>query len=134
MDWSILIGAGSALGLSGAIRLIVHKWVNKKKDEMDTEAASIVNKEKLFTMFSDINEKLAAELSDMTQQLIGSHSKTAEIVNQRIKLTMENADLKTQNELLLKENEQLKKSLGELEAKLAKMEKQIKELELRTKS
>jgi septal ring factor EnvC (AmiA/AmiB activator) len=126
MDWSsIIIGVGSAggaLGLNEIIRAIVNKWANKKKDEMDAD-------EKMFTTFSKINEKLAAEMSDLTQKLIEAHSKTANIINQQITLTMDNADLKTQNELLLMENKQLKKSLGEMKGQIAEMEKQIKELQ-----
>ena len=132
MDWSsIIIGVGSAggaLGLNEVIRAIVNKWANKQKDEMDAE-------QKMFATFSEINEKLASEMSELTQKLIESHSKTAEVINHKITLTMENSELlmknkqlEAQNELLRKENVELKKSLNEFKEKQDKMERQIKEL------
>jgi predicted nuclease with TOPRIM domain len=161
MDWSsVIIGissAAGALGLNEAVRVIINKWANKKKEAVsvrdniaDLEAKDIVNREKTFAMLSGINDKLVDEMTDLTQKLIEARSQMSEVINHKITLTMENAELKAQNEifkkendqskkslaelkaqneLMHKENEQLKKSLSELEAKLAKMEKQIKELE-----
>jgi septal ring factor EnvC (AmiA/AmiB activator) len=133
MDWSsILIGLGSAsgaLGLSEVIRIFANKWANKKKDIVDLEAKDIFNREKMFSTLSEINDKLADEVSDLTQKLIAVHSKMAEVINDGITLTMKNGELKAQNELLRMENEQMKKTLGELKEKLSKMEAKIKELE-----
>jgi chromosome segregation ATPase len=147
MDWSSIIialgGAGGALGLNEVIRAIVNKWANKKKDAVSVqadvaslEAANIANREKMFTTLSEINDKLASEIAELTQILIDTRSKIAEVINHKITLTMENAELKAQNELLklqnerlLKENEQLKKSLEELKKEQATMKERIKELE-----
>jgi chromosome segregation ATPase len=140
MDWQlILTGIGSAisaLGLSEAIRIVVSKWANKKKDAVsvqddiaDLEAKDIANQEQMFTMLSDINQKLLGEIADMTQKLIDARSKISDVIMHKMSLTVDNADLKLQNELLKKENEQLKKALGELKEKQAQMEHRIKELE-----
>jgi chromosome segregation ATPase len=147
MDWSsIIIGigsAGGALGLNEVIRIIVNKWANKKKDAVDVqdnladlEAKDIVNREKTFVMLSQINDQLVEEMADLTKKLIEARSQMADVVNHKITLTMESAELKAQNELLksqnerlLRENEQLKKSLEELKKEQVAMKEQIKELE-----
>jgi cell division protein FtsB len=140
MDWSSIIiaatSAVSALGLSEAVRIIVSKWANKRKDAVsvqdgiaDLEAKDIVNREKTFARLSEINEKLVEEMADLTKMLINARSQMAEVINHKITLTMENAELKAQNELLRKENAELKKTLNEFVEKQIKMEHRIKDLE-----
>ncbi|MDR1182567.1 MAG: hypothetical protein LBL13_11375, partial [Bacteroidales bacterium] len=125
-----------ALGLSEVIRIFANKWANKKRDIADLEAKDIVNREKMFSTLSEINDKLVDEMANLTQKLIEARSQMSEVINNKLTLTMENGelkvqneDLKTQNELLRKENEQLKEYLHEQDEKIAKMETKIKELE-----
>jgi chromosome segregation ATPase len=130
MDTITLISTiAGAIGLSSAVQLIVTKWANRKKDDVDVRSADIANREKEFTMLSGINDKLVDEMAELTQKLIEARSQMAEVVNHKITLIMENADLKAQNELFKKENQDLKIYMNELQKKILQMEDKIKKLE-----
>jgi chromosome segregation ATPase len=118
-----------AIGVSSAIQILLNKWANKKKEALDVQAVDIANREKTFNMLCTINDKLTAEIADLTQKLIAARTQMSEVVNHKITLVMENADLKSQNELLKKENDNYRNTINELKEKMTKMEAQIKELQ-----